>query len=243
MTVTSTMPVPLFTKYALLHLALESDSSTVYAFECSATSAGLVSTGGEVVSLNTLCPDGSFSESAARAWQLSVTAVQDVESENSLQLFLIDHEGEKATATFYPKTDSAKAPQGRGWEGTVTIALPDTIGNGTIGQYATFTAVLPYEGKPQGIDAAGNPVPVAPTVTTVAPATGVAAGGLVTTVTGTGLTGATGVMFGGIAGTAFSVTNDTTVKATTPAHAAGTVDVVVQHPRGNVTKTGGFVYS
>lgn len=156
----STMPVPLFTKYALLSLELVDDiAGVVHQFECSATSAGLVSTGGEVISLNTLCPDGSFSETAARAWQLSVTAVQDVESPDSLMLFLMDHEGEKAVAVFYPKTDSAKVPQGRGWTGTVTIALPDNVGNGAIGQYATFTAVLPFEGKPQGIDAAGEPAP------------------------------------------------------------------------------------
>lgn len=156
----STMPIPLFTKYALLSLELVDDTlGTVYSFECSATSAGLVSTGGEVISLNTLCPDGSFSETAARAWQLSVTGVQDVESANSLMLFLMDHEGEKAIAIYYPKTDSAKEPQGRGWTGTVTIALPDNVGNGTIGQYATFTAILPFEGKPQGIDANGQPAP------------------------------------------------------------------------------------
>jgi hypothetical protein len=163
------MPIPLFTKYALLTLELVDDvAGTIYAFECSTTSAGLVSTGGEVVSLSTLCPDGSFSETASRQWQLSITGVQDVESENSLQLFLIDHEGEKAIATYYPKTNAAKEPQGRGWTGTVTIALPDNIGNGTIGQYATFTAVLPFEGKPQGIDADGQPAPppVTPLATT-----------------------------------------------------------------------------
>ena len=160
MSQTSVMPIPLFTKYAFLSLELVDDvGGIVYAFECSATSAGLVSTGGEVVSINTLCPDGSFSETAARAWQLSITAVQDVESADSLMLFLIDHEGEKANAVYYPKTDSAKVPQGRGWEGVVTISLPDNIGNGAIGQYATFTAVLPFEGKPQGIDANGDPAP------------------------------------------------------------------------------------
>lgn len=238
------LPTPLFTKYAKLSIVLgTTGTGTVFDFECSATSAGLVSTGGEVISLTTLCPDGSFSETAARAWQLSVTAAQDVESADSLMLFLLDHAGEKATATFYPKTDSAKVPQGRGWKGTVTIGLPDQIGNGTIGQYATFTAILPFEGKPQGIDASGNPVPAVATITTVAPATGVAAGGVVTTVTGTNLTGATGVTFGGTAGTAFSVLSATQVRATTAAHAAGVVDVIVQHPSGNATKVGGYTYT
>lgn len=85
--------------------------------------------------------------------------------------------------------------------------------------------------------------PAAPTFATIAPATGPAAGGTATVITGTGLTGATGVTFGGVAGTAFSVVNATTVNVTAPAHAAGAVPVVVQHPSGNVTKANGYTYS
>lgn len=88
----------------------------------------------------------------------------------------------------------------------------------------------------------GN-VPAAPTLTTVAPNTGAAAGGTAVTLTGTGFTGATGATFGGVAGTAFSVTNATTIAVTTPAHAAGAADVIVQSPNGNVTKAGGFTYA
>jgi hypothetical protein len=77
----------------------------------------------------------------------------------------------------------------------------------------------------------------------VSPATGPIAGGTVVTITGIGLTGATGVLFGGVAGTAFSVVNDTRITVTTPAHAAGAVDVVVQHPAGNVTAGGAFLYT
>lgn len=81
------------------------------------------------------------------------------------------------------------------------------------------------------------------TITTVAPATGDVAGGTVVTVTGTGFTTATAVNFGGTPGTAFSVTSDTEVKATTPAHAAGAVNVTVVRPGGSVTKTNGFTYA
>lgn len=83
----------------------------------------------------------------------------------------------------------------------------------------------------------------APTVTTVAPSTGAVGGGDVLTISGTNLTGATGVTFGATAGTAFSVVNATTISVTTPAHAAGAVSVVVQHPSGNVTKANGFTYA
>ncbi len=80
------------------------------------------------------------------------------------------------------------------------------------------------------------------TVTGSAPASGPAAGGTVVTVDGTYLTGATGITFGGSAGTAFAVVSPTQVRATTPARVAGLVDVVVLHPTGNETLRGAFTY-
>lgn len=77
----------------------------------------------------------------------------------------------------------------------------------------------------------------------LSPATGPAAGGTVVTITGTNLTGSTGVTFGGTAGTAFEVVSDTQVKVTTPAKTAGAVAVVLQHPAGNVTKANAFTYA
>lgn len=87
------------------------------------------------------------------------------------------------------------------------------------------------------------PPPPVPTITTVAPATGVAAGGTAVTITGTNFTGATGVTFGGTAGTAFTVVSATSITVTSPAHAVGAVSVVVLHPNGNATKTSGFTYT
>ena len=77
----------------------------------------------------------------------------------------------------------------------------------------------------------------------VSPPSGLAAGGLAVSVHGSGLTGSTGVTFGGTAGTAFSVVSDAQINVTTPAHAAGAVNVVVANPRGNATVTNGFAYS
>ena len=85
--------------------------------------------------------------------------------------------------------------------------------------------------------------PVSSVLTTVAPAAGGVAGGTAVTLTGTGFTEATGVTFGGTAATSFRVVSATSITCVTPAHSAGTFDVVVLDPLGNGTKTGGFVYS
>ena len=75
---------------------------------------------------------------------------------------------------------------------------------------------------------------VAPTVTSVSPASGPATGGTTVTVTGTGFTGATAVHVG-TATAAFTVVSDTQLTVTTPAGTAGTVDVTVTGPGGTST--------
>lgn len=82
----------------------------------------------------------------------------------------------------------------------------------------------------------------AASVTGVSPASGPAAGGTVVTITGTNLGGVEGVTFGGTAATAVEVLSQSRVRCTTPAHAAGLVNVVVQDDSGDVTLTGGYTF-
>jgi len=149
---------PLFVRW--IKLTITDSAGIEHTFECAVTQAGLTSTGGEAVSLNTLCPEGQFSEATERVWQLAITGVQDVETAESLQMFLLEHDGESAEFVFYPKTDKGGNPMGRGFTGDVTLAPPDNVGNAASGTYATFTATLPLQGKYQMIDEAGNPIPV-----------------------------------------------------------------------------------
>ena len=69
------------------------------------------------------------------------------------------------------------------------------------------------------------------------------AGGTAVTITGTNFTGATSITIGGIAPTAVTVVSATSITATTPAHAAGAVSVVVTTPAGTGTGTNLFTYS
>ena len=150
------LPKPLFVRW--IKLEVTDALGAAHAFQCYVTQAGLTSTGGDPVSINTLCPEGSFSECSERAWSLAITGVQDVETLEGLQLFLLRHDGETATFLYYPKTDRAGAPVGYGFKGTVTLSPPDNVGNAASGTFATFTTTLPLQGKYTMVDSAGNPV-------------------------------------------------------------------------------------
>ncbi|CAG0962761.1 hypothetical protein PLCT2_00852 [Planctomycetaceae bacterium] len=82
-----------------------------------------------------------------------------------------------------------------------------------------------------------------PTLSSVTPSSGPIAGGTNVTLTGTNFTGATSVTFGGTAATTFTVVSATSITATTPAHAAGAVSVVVTTPGGSNAPTALFTYT
>ncbi|HEY3815345.1 MAG TPA: IPT/TIG domain-containing protein, partial [Caulobacteraceae bacterium] len=71
----------------------------------------------------------------------------------------------------------------------------------------------------------------APVVASISPTSGAAAGGATVTITGSALTGATGVKFGTIAATSFTVVSDSQVTAVSPA-GSGAVDVSISTPAG-----------
>jgi large repetitive protein len=95
--------------------------------------------------------------------------------------------------------------------GTVDVAVTTAGGTSTASAADQFTFATP------------------PAVTSVSPNGG--AGGTVTTIGGTGLSGAQQVLFGGAAATSVKVNSDTAITATAPP-GAGTVDVTVLTPNG-----------
>jgi len=92
-------------------------------------------------------------------------------------------------------------------------------------------------GDAQGPGTITNDVFAAPAVPGQSPSRGARAGGTVVTITGTGFTGATAVSFGGAAAV-FTVNSDTSITATTPAHATGPFDVTVTTAGGTSAATG-----
>jgi alpha-tubulin suppressor-like RCC1 family protein len=94
------------------------------------------------------------------------------------------------------------------------------------------TAGVGYDGPsgngvPNGVIAVGQP-----TVSGVLPGEGPEAGGTSVTISGTNFEGVTAVNFGATAASSFTVKSSTTIEATSPAHAAGTVDVTVTTAKG-----------
>lgn len=79
-----------------------------------------------------------------------------------------------------------------------------------------------------------------PTITAINPASGPDTGGQSVTISGTNLSGAS-VTIGGISATVTGTTA-TTATFTTPAHAAGAVDVTLTTGGGSATSVGGYTY-
>jgi YVTN family beta-propeller protein len=85
-----------------------------------------------------------------------------------------------------------------------------------------------------------------PTVTAIIPFSGSTAGSQVETITGTGfVVGATTIAFGSTAGTSVSCTSSTTCVTTSPAGAAGVVDITITTPGGTspTTTSDQFTYA
>ena len=84
------------------------------------------------------------------------------------------------------------------------------------------------------IVASGPPTPGAPVVTSISPTSGPVVGGTTVTITGSGFTGASKVLFGTATST-FTVNSDTQITAVSPGGSAGIVHVTVTTPRGTTT--------
>ncbi len=83
----------------------------------------------------------------------------------------------------------------------------------------------------------------APSVSAISPSVGLPAGGNSVTITGSGFSGASAVDFGSLPATSFAVSSPTSITATAPQQAAGSVDVTVATPVGTSATSGADQYS
>jgi uncharacterized protein (TIGR03437 family) len=118
---------------------------------------------------------------------------------------------------------------------TITATVPAATAGGAVSVVVTTAS---------GSNAANTlyTYAAAPAVTSISPASGPVAGGTTVTITGTALTGASSVTFGGVQAQSFSVVNDTTITAVTPGVLQPfSAPVVVTTPGGTASTT--FQYS
>jgi hypothetical protein len=117
--------------------------------------------------------------------------------------------------------------------GTYSVTAPLRASAPWVMQMATFRASGPVS--------APNP---APTVSAISPPTGPVAGGTPIAITGTGFLAGATVGLGGAAATGVTVVSSTSITATTPAKAAGVVNVVVTNTDSQSgTLSGGYTYT
>jgi hypothetical protein len=135
-----------------------------------------------------------------------------------------------STVTFGGSAATSVNPQG-----TTLACVTPLLGAGSVnvvvtapGGSATKTAGYTYMSPP--------------TLTTLSSSTGPASGGQSVTVTGSNFVSGMGVSFGGLAGTVTSVPDSAHAVVTTPAHTAGTFNVVVTTLGGSATLANSYTF-
>ncbi len=110
------------------------------------------------------------------------------------------------------------------------------LGDGVMGEPSDTPVLVSDLAEVKGIAAGGAHDIVLseppPSVTSVNPTSGPEAGGISVKITGANLNGATSVAFGAHSATQFTIDSASTITATAPAGAAGTVDITVTTPAG-----------
>lgn len=90
-----------------------------------------------------------------------------------------------------------------------------------------------YDGFLTKISAPSHIAAPLPAITGVNPSGGIPAGGTTVVITGSSFTGATSIKFGGVNAASYAVDSNTQITATSPAHAAGIVNIVATNAMGS----------
>jgi hypothetical protein len=174
----------------------------------------------------------------------------------SLAIEDLSGDGKPDLAVANVGTNNVSVLLGTGTVSGATVALGGTAAtNVTVVNASTITAITPARAagavnvvvtnpdNQSGTLSNGFTFVAPPTVTTVSPSSESTAGGTSVTITGAGFVNGATVTFGGTAATNVTVVGATTITATTPAHAAGAVNVVVTNPDNQSgTLSNGFTF-
>ena len=139
-----------------------------------------------------------------------------------------------ANATFVSQEIVNQGPTAK-----ITVTTPP----GTAGP--ADVVIYAYAGGPELVRKTGGFTYTELSVKSVTPTSGLTTGEEPITITGTGFSGGATptVTIGGTPATSVTVINDTTITATTPAHAKGTVDVMVSLDGRQATASGAYTFN
>lgn len=175
-----------------------------------------------------------------RKWENTMTVMrkEDTTGYDPGQEFLraAANAGDLVTCRWYERD----VADGEAYSGSALVVWEPQGGDTTI--LSTVNVRLLGQGARTTITHPGAPT-VAPTITSVTPATVGTAGGDLILISGAGFTGATAVTEDGNAMTDFDVVSDSRISAVVPADTAGSYDLVVTTPGGSATLTGGLTYA
>lgn len=136
-------------------------------------------------------------------------------------------------------------PRAEAYYGKASVSWPGTASGGQ-DQSRTVAIALTGKGKLSIIAHPYPATPVIANVDTVAPTAVSTAGGQLVTIRGRGfsaVTGAAGVKIGGTNATSYTVLSDNVIAAITPAHAAGSAQVLVTNGVGASTNAVAVTYA
>jgi len=151
-------------------------------------------------------------------------------------VFLYDGSTEIGRVTV-PAQSTVIEPFVNGQDLAVNLNYSASSTQGTFTADATATIVASARYAPAGAAS------TAPILSQVNPNTGATAGNTAVVLTGVNFTGATQVLFDGIAATGLVVNSNTQVSCITPAHSTQSVTVSIVTPNGTATLPNGFTYS
>jgi hypothetical protein len=137
--------VPFFMRDVLLTLKVGAGTAAEY--QCHVSVASVKVTAGDVVTVQTLCSDGTFSSVGKSTYALVLEGVQDW-SATGLSEFLWENEGAEADFVLNPYGETISTPTADtpAMTGVVTLMAGDF--GGTINEYAQYAVELPCVSRP-----------------------------------------------------------------------------------------------